>query len=45
VQAQVEVTQNQESENVRDIGKVEVRHRKYNMFELGGDHAYDRSSD
>jgi hypothetical protein len=36
--------QNYENANVRDIGKAETRHRKYKRFELGGDQAYDRSS-
>jgi hypothetical protein len=37
--------QNHENEQVRDIGQDEARHRKYKKLKLGGDQAYDRSSD
>jgi hypothetical protein len=42
---QAEVIQNHENENIRDIGKVEDRHRKYERLKLGGGQAYDCSSD
>jgi hypothetical protein len=42
---QAEVMQNQENENVRNIGQGEPRHRKYKELKLGGGQAYDRSSD
>jgi hypothetical protein len=42
---QTEVIQNHENGNFRNIGKGEARHRKYKWVELGGDQAYDRSSD
>jgi hypothetical protein len=38
-------TQNHENANVRDIGKGEGRHGKYQRLELGGDQAYDLLSD
>jgi hypothetical protein len=42
---QAEAIQNHEIANVSDIGKGEVRHRKYKRLKLGGGQAYDRSSD
>jgi hypothetical protein len=42
---QVEVIQNHENENVRNIGQGEPRRWKYKRLELGGGQAYDRSSD
>jgi hypothetical protein len=42
---QAEVIQNHENANVRNIGQGEPRHRKYKRLNLGGDQAYDRSSD
>jgi hypothetical protein len=42
---EAEVIQNHENANVRDIGKSEDRHRKYERLELGGGEAYDRSSE
>jgi hypothetical protein len=42
---QAGVIQNHETANVRDIGKVQFRHRRYNRLKLGGGQAYDRSSD
>jgi SET domain-containing protein len=42
---QAEVIQNHENANVRDIGKVEERHRKYKILKRGGHQAYDCSSD
>jgi hypothetical protein len=42
---QAEVIQNNENENVRNIGQGEARHRKYKRLKLGGGQAYDRSSD
>jgi hypothetical protein len=42
---QAEVIQNHENANVRNIGQAETGHRKYKRLKLGGDHAYDRSSD
>jgi hypothetical protein len=41
---QAEVIQNYANENVRNIGKDEVRHRKYKRLKLGVGQAYDRSS-
>jgi hypothetical protein len=41
---QVEVIQNHENENVRNIGEGEARHRKHKRLKLGGGKAYDRSS-
>jgi hypothetical protein len=40
-----EVIQNHENEPIRSIGQGEARHRKYKRLKLGGDQAYDRSSD
>jgi hypothetical protein len=31
--------------HVRDIGQGEARHKKYKGIKLGGDQAYDSSSD
>jgi hypothetical protein len=42
---QTEVIQNHENANVRKIGQGEPRHKKYKGLKLGGDQAYDRSSD
>jgi methionine synthase II (cobalamin-independent) len=42
---QAEVIQNHENVNVRNTGQGEARHRKYKRLKLGGDQAYDRSSD
>jgi hypothetical protein len=42
---QAEVILNQQNANVRDIGKGEIRNRKYKRLKLGGGQAYDRSSD
>jgi hypothetical protein len=42
---QTEVIQNNEYENVRNIGQGEQRHRKYKGLKLGGGQAYDRSSE
>jgi hypothetical protein len=42
---QAEVIQNHENEYVRGIGQGEAGHREYKRLELGGDQAYDRSSD
>jgi hypothetical protein len=42
---QAEVIQNHENADVRNIGQVEARHRKYKRLKLGGGQAYDRSSD
>jgi hypothetical protein len=44
LQVTVEVVQNHDNENVRNIGQGEARHRKYKSLKLGGDEAYDRSS-
>jgi hypothetical protein len=41
----VEVTQNHENANVRNIGQGEARHTKYKRLKLGGGQAYDRSND
>jgi hypothetical protein len=41
---QTEVIQNHKNENIRYIGQSEARHRKYKRLELGGGHAYYRSS-
>jgi hypothetical protein len=40
-----EAIQNHDNENVPNIGQGEARHRKYKRLKLGGDQAYDRSSD
>jgi hypothetical protein len=45
MQAQAEVIQNHDNENVRNIGQGGARHRKYKGLKLGGGQAYDRSSD
>ncbi|PNF42942.1 hypothetical protein B7P43_G11839 [Cryptotermes secundus] len=37
---QVDVTQNHDDENVRNIGQGEAQHRKYKRFQLGSSHAY-----
>jgi hypothetical protein len=42
---QAEVIQNHENENVRYIGQVEARHRKYKRLKLGGSRVYGCSSD
>jgi hypothetical protein len=42
---QAEVTQNYENVNVRNTGKGEQRHRKYERLKLGGGQVYYRSSD
>jgi hypothetical protein len=42
---QAKVSQRQENTHVRNIGQGEARHRKYKRLKLGGDQAYDRSSD
>jgi hypothetical protein len=42
---QAEVAQNQDKKNVPNIGQGEARHRKYRRLILGGDQAYDLSSD
>jgi hypothetical protein len=42
---QAEVIQNHENENIRNIGGVEARHRKYKRLKIGGGQAYDCSSD
>jgi hypothetical protein len=44
-QAQTEVTQKHDNENIHNIGQGEARHRKYKRLKLGGGQAYDRSSD
>jgi hypothetical protein len=41
---QAEVIQNQENENVRNIGQGEGRHRNYIRLKLSGGHVYDRSN-
>jgi hypothetical protein len=41
---QAEVIQNLENEHVRGIGQGEAGRRKYKRFKLGGNQAYDRSS-
>jgi hypothetical protein len=38
---QAEVIQNNENENVRNIGQGEAPHRKYRRLKLGGGHVYD----
>jgi hypothetical protein len=38
-----EIIQNQDNENVRNIGQGEARHRKYKRLKLGGGHVYDHS--
>jgi hypothetical protein len=40
----VEVIQNNDNENVRNIVQGKAHHRKYKRLKLGGDKAYDRSS-
>jgi hypothetical protein len=42
---QVEVIQNHENVNVRNIGQGEAWHRKYKRLKLGGGQAYDHSND
>jgi hypothetical protein len=42
---QVEVIQNHENANVRNMGQGEPRHRKYKRLKLCGGQVYDRSSD
>jgi hypothetical protein len=42
---QAEAIQNHDSENARNAGQGEARHRKYKRLKLGGGQAYDRSSD
>jgi hypothetical protein len=42
---QAEFMQNHENANVCDIGKGEVRHRKYKRLMLCGGQEYDHSSD
>jgi hypothetical protein len=42
---EAEVIQNNENPNVRNIGQGEAQHRKYTRLKLGGDQAYDCSSD
>jgi hypothetical protein len=42
---QAEVIQNRDTENVRNSGQGEARHRKYKRLKLGGGKAYDHSSD
>jgi hypothetical protein len=42
---QADVILNHDNVNVRYIGQGEARHRKYKRFKLGGDQAYDCSSD
>jgi hypothetical protein len=37
--------QNHDNDHVCSIGQGEARHRKYKKLKLGGDQAYDRSSD
>jgi hypothetical protein len=37
------VIQNHDSENVRNIGQGEARHRKYKRLKLGCGHVYDSS--
>jgi hypothetical protein len=39
-----EVIQNHETENGRNIGQDEARHRKYKRLKLGGGDVYGRSS-
>jgi hypothetical protein len=40
-----EVIQSHQNVNVRNIGQGEAQHRKYKRLKLGGNQAYDRSSD
>jgi hypothetical protein len=42
---QAEVILNHDNENVRYIAQGEARHGKYKRLILGGDQAYNRSSD
>jgi hypothetical protein len=42
---QAEVIQYYENANIRDIGKGEAGHTKYNWLKLGGGQTYDRSRD
>jgi hypothetical protein len=42
---QAEVIENHDNANVRNTGQGEPRHRKYKRLKLGGDKAYNRSSD
>jgi methionine synthase II (cobalamin-independent) len=42
---QAEVIQNHEYANVRNIGQGEAQHKKYKWLKLGGDQAFDLSSD
>jgi hypothetical protein len=37
----VEVIQNHDNENVRNIGQGEAQHRNYKKLKLGGGQAYD----
>jgi hypothetical protein len=41
---QVEIINNYENENVRNIEQGETLHRKYKRLILGGGHVYDLSS-
>jgi hypothetical protein len=41
---QAEVIQNNDNENIHNIGEGEAHHRKYKRLKLGGGQAYDRSS-
>jgi hypothetical protein len=36
---QVEVIQNRDNDNVRNIGKIEAQHRKHNRLKVGGGQA------
>jgi hypothetical protein len=42
---QSEIIQNHENEHVRSLGQCEARHRKYKRLKLGGDQAYEGSSE
>jgi hypothetical protein len=42
---QAKVIQNHENANVHNIGNGEARHKKYQRLKVGGDQAYDCSSD
>jgi hypothetical protein len=42
---QAEVIQNHENKHISSTGQGEARHRKYKKLKLGGNQAYDRSSD
>jgi hypothetical protein len=42
---QAEVIRNHETEDVRGIGEGDARNGKYKRLKLGGDQAYDHSSD